>query len=261
MRQRLLFPLLLLWLFANPLHGDAQEKTKQLSCYLIGNSLTWDTVPSSLDGEVQWHVDCGKSLPWIYQHPEKPCVKSSVLWPSALKQKQFDVLCVQPHYGSTLDEDVQTIAKWIELQKSAVVVIHSGWSRSVSRAVEYKTKFADSPGNPKMVHCPDYVAALIKELGKRFPKTEFRQTRANELLNQVATDISNGTAPFAKIEDLYRDAIHMKLDSGRYLMHNAMRIAIGQPISAAGFKSTDNKIKQYLDGVLRKVVSKSADKR
>ena len=39
------------------------------SYYLIGNSLTWDTVPSKLDGDVQWHVDCGKSLPFIYENP------------------------------------------------------------------------------------------------------------------------------------------------------------------------------------------------
>ena len=50
-----------------------------LSYFLIGNSLTWDTVPSKLDGDVQWHVDCGKSLPFIYENPQKPCVKTSTL--------------------------------------------------------------------------------------------------------------------------------------------------------------------------------------
>ncbi len=66
----------------------AQAKNTATSYYLIGNSLTWDTVPSRLDGDVQWHVDCGTSLPFVFKHPEKPCVKSSTLWPAALKKKQ-----------------------------------------------------------------------------------------------------------------------------------------------------------------------------
>jgi len=39
------------------------EEPKTSSCYLIGNSLTWDTVPPLLSGDVQWHVDCGVNLP------------------------------------------------------------------------------------------------------------------------------------------------------------------------------------------------------
>jgi hypothetical protein len=95
----------------------ADDKAK--SYYLIGNSLTWDTVPSLLDGDVQWHVDCGKSLPYIYAHPEMPCVKNSTLWPQALKEKQYDLISVQPHYGSTLAEDADTISKWVEMQPKA----------------------------------------------------------------------------------------------------------------------------------------------
>ena len=61
--------------------ATAQEKA--LSYYTIGNSLTQDTVPAKLDGDVQWHVDCGKSLPYIYENPGKPCVANSTLWPDA----------------------------------------------------------------------------------------------------------------------------------------------------------------------------------
>ena len=44
----------------NTLDCDAQKPP--MRCYLIGNSLTWDTVPQRLDGDVQWHVDCGVPL-------------------------------------------------------------------------------------------------------------------------------------------------------------------------------------------------------
>ncbi|MGE3806932.1 MAG: hypothetical protein AB7K24_19885, partial [Gemmataceae bacterium] len=94
----------------------AQEPGPARSYYLIGNSLTWDTTPKLLDGDVQYHVDCGKSLPFIYANPDKPCVKDSTLWPMALRDKQYDVISVQPHYGSALMQDVETLSAWLKLQ-------------------------------------------------------------------------------------------------------------------------------------------------
>lgn len=213
--------------------------------YLIGNSLTWDTVPGKLDGDVQWHVDCGKSLPYIFEHPEMPCVKTSTLWPQALKEKQYDLLSVQVHYGSTLADDVATIAKWLAMQPQAVCVIHTGWAHHEKRAAEYAAGDVTGP----MTHSPAYVSAVNAELKKQFPEREFRQTHAIDLLAKIAADVESGTAPFQEMSDLHRDAIHMQLDTGRYLMHNAMRRALGQPPTNKGWETLDPKIKKYLDGV------------
>ncbi|MFK7776867.1 MAG: hypothetical protein QM501_01935 [Gimesia sp.] len=222
----------------------ADEKKK--SYYLIGNSLTWDTVPSLLDGDVQWHVDCGKSLPYIFAHPEKPCVKNSTLWPQALKEKQYDLISVQPHYGSTLKEDADVISKWVEMQPKATFIIHTGWARSATRAKEYTNQDASD----KMQHSPVYINALLTELKKRYPDRQFKQTYAINLLEQIESDIKNNKAPLNQISDLYRDAIHMKTDSGRYMMHNAMRHAMGQSRSDKGYEKLDPKMKQYLNTVL-----------
>jgi hypothetical protein len=216
------------------------------SVFLIGNSLTWDTVPSKLEGDVQWHVDCGKSLPYIHARPEKPCVKTSTLWPKALKEKQYDIVSMQSHYGATLEEDVATISKWVEMQKRAVFVIHTGWSRHATRADEWAA--TDSGG--KMVHSRAHLEALLKKLQAAHPGREFRRTRCMDLLARVADDVAAGTAPFAKVEDVYRDAIHMNVVTGRYLMHNAMRHVLGQSRSTAGFEKLDPKVKSYLDGLL-----------
>ena len=224
----------------------ATEASKATSVYLIGNSLTWDTVPSLLDGDVQWHVDCGKSLPFIFANPEIPCVKSSTLWPQALREKQYDIVSFQTHYGATMAEDVETISKWIQLQPQAVIVIHTGWAHHEKRAAEY----ASTETSGKMQHSPAYVAALLAELKKQFPDHEFRQTQAIDLLDRIAADIQAGRAPLTDVVDLHRDAIHMKHDSGRYLMHNAMRHALGQPRSNRGFEKLDPTLKAYLDTVL-----------
>lgn len=228
--------------FVTTLQADDGKK----SYYLIGNSLTWDTVPSRLDGDVQWHVDCGKSLPYIFAHPEKPCVKNSTLWPNALKEKQYDLISVQSHYGSTLSEDADVISKWVEMQPGATFIIHTGWARSATQAKEY----ADKDITGKMKHSPAYINALLAEMKKRYPDRKFKQTFAIDLLNQVDSDIKNKKAPLTQISDLYRDVIHMKIDSGRYLMHNAMRHAMGQPRSEKGYEKMDPKLKQYLNQVL-----------
>ncbi|WP_417385980.1 hypothetical protein [Gimesia sp.] len=222
----------------------AEDKAR--SYYLIGNSLTWDTAPLLLDGDVQWHVDCGKSLPYIMAHPEMPCVKTSTLWPQALKEKQYDLISVQPHYGSTLEEDLATISKWVEMQPQAVFIIHTGWARSKTRAEEYASQ--DVTG--KLQHSPAYINALLAALQKKYPDRKFKQTHAIDLLDQVNTDIKNNKAPFDEITDIYRDAIHMKTDTGRYLMHNAMRHAMGQPRSDKGYEKVDPQVKQYLNQVL-----------
>ncbi len=226
------------------------------SYYLIGNSLTWDTVPSLLSGDVQWHVDCGTHLRHVYNNPGKPCVTNSTLWPTALRDKQYDVISVQPHYGSTLAQDVETIGAWMKLQPKAVFVIHSGWAKQVLRADE----FASYNVPDAMVHSPAYFRALLAELRRQHPGRELRQTFAQNLLAQIAEDIAAGKAPIKQLVDLYRDDIHLKPDSGKYLMHNAMRLALGQPPSATGFEKAEPAMKQYLDGVLAQLKTAPADK-
>lgn len=224
----------------------AQDTDVQESICLIGNSLTWDTVPSRMEEDVQWHVDCGKSLKFIYEHPQMPCVKTSTLWTEALKAEKYDIISVQPHYGTTLDEDVETISKWIELQPQAVFIIHTGWARSATLTEEY---FADGLSE-KMSHQPAYLNALITQLKQKHPETEFRTTHAMRLLIELKKGIDAESVPLSAVEDLYRDAIHMSLTSGRYLMHNAMRETIGQKRTSIGFEKVSDDLRVVLDNLL-----------
>ena len=226
--------------------APSQAAEPAQSRFLIGNSLTWDTVPSRLDGDVQWHVDCGKSLPYIYENPEQPCVKNSTLWPKALIEKAYDFVSVQTHYGATLERDAATISKWMKLQPKAVFVIHTGWARSKTRAEE----FAKIKPGEKMEHSVAYFDALLARLKKEHPGRDIRRTRATDLLARVAADAKAGKAPFKDVAEIYRDAIHMNVVTGRYMMHNAMRHALGQHRSAKGFEKLDPKLKKNFDKVL-----------
>lgn len=235
----------------------AQSDPVVRSHYLIGNSLTWDTVPQRLDGDVQWHVDCGVNLPYIYAQPNQPCVKESTIWPKALVEKQYHMISVQPHYGATLAQDVETISAWMKLQPQAVFVIHSGWAFQDRRADEFNSY--SSPD--EMVHSPGYFRELLAELRRRHPDRELRQTFAQNLLAEIAEEIATGQAPLENVELLYRDAIHLTLDHGRYLAHNAMRRALGQPRSSAGFDQLEPELQQYLDQVLSLLETSPEDQR
>ena len=220
----------------------ADEPTPGDRIYLIGNSLTWDTLPGLLGGETRWHVDCGKNLPYIHAHPESPCVKTSVIWPEALKSDQYDVLVIQPHFGSTLDEDFAAIAAWAEMQPQARLVLHTGWNRQR----DFERDYHRSPQGDRMTHCPEYFERLIARLKEKFPDREIGSTHAIDVLDAIRHDIERSKAPFQSFSELYRDYIHVTVQVGRYLMHNLMRAALNQPPSSQGFQ-IDSAQKEYID--------------
>lgn len=234
----------------------AAQESGAARYYLIGNSLTWDTVPERLSGDVQWHVDCGVHLPHIFANPNQPCVKSSSHWPKALADKQYDIVSIQPHYGTTLTQDADTISAWMKMQPKAVFVIHSGWAWRT----QVENEFSSYAAPDQMTHSPNYFRELIGELRRRHPGREIRQSFAQYLLATIHEDITAGRAPFKEIAELYRDDIHLTHDHGKYLMHNAVRRALGQPASAAGFEKLNPDWKNYLDGVLALLNTSTGDK-
>ncbi len=229
-------------LLAQPVFGQVIKSPR---IFLIGNSLTNDTVPSALEGTVKWHIDCGKNLQFIFDHPQAPCLKSSTLWTTALKENEFDVLVVQPFSGTTLEQDSVVISEWMRLQPKARVVLHTGWPKHA----DLKSSFHAAWNETSMQYTPRYFRALRDQLESRNPGRSVTTTAALPLLDAISHDIDAGEAPFKELKELYRDDIHMELQSGRYLMHNAMRIALGQPISSQGFL-LEPSVRTYLDAKL-----------
>jgi hypothetical protein len=224
--------------------------------FLIGNSLTWDTSPALLGSNAQWHVDCGVSLQHIRTKPEAPCVKSSTLWPDAFRASTYDVISVQPHYGTSLDQDVELIGHWMTQQPKAAWVIHSGWAWHAKRAEEFESFVSPT----QMTHSPLYFRELVARLRANFPGRVIRQTLAQNVLAAIAEDIQAGRSPYRNVAELYRDDIHVTHDQGKYLMHNVMRSALGLPHSTAGFEKVDAERRKYLDSVLHWLTISDADR-
>jgi hypothetical protein len=218
--------------------------------FLIGNSLTWDCVPALLRGDVSWHVDCGKSLQKIYETPAKPCVPSSSLWPSALQNKKFDYLCVQPHFGTTLRQDIEVIDHWVTQQPQAVLVIHTGWARHADVEKEFHAGSRALTLDTQMQHSPEYFQAISRELKRRHPQLVIRSTKVTDALDKVWHDIEAQRAPIKALSELYRDDLHLTVQGGRYLAHNLLRRALDQPASSQGFQ-LESDLQNYLDQTMQ----------
>ena len=225
-------PLLGLLLICHHVHG-------QNVAYCIGNSLTNDSRPQYLEDSL-WHVYCGKNLDYIFNNPQGHCISTSTPWPDALSDNQFEYISVQPFNGTTLEQDRDIIAYWMTLQPQAKFVIHSGWTAHATFVDDY---LAGNPDN-MMRPSPEYMQDLIAALNEIFPDRLIIQTHANDLLYSVWQEIEMANnpkiidlepkwfvqLPYDELSDIYRDPVHLDLDAGRYLMHNALRYAFGQPL-------------------------------
>ena len=198
---------------------------KAASILTIGNSLTFDTVPSSLDGDVDISIFCGQNLKYINENPSAFCVPHSVLWTEVLANKSYDYVTVQPFLGTTLVEDTTIISNWMDMQPTAKFVIHTGWQRSANHAQLYQSP----TDGENMSVSPVYFDRLIANLVELHPGQTVTRTFATDILNDISADIDNNIGPYNSLSDLYRDELHMSYEEGRFLMNNVMRIALDQP--------------------------------
>jgi len=224
--------------------------------YTLGSSYSWDARPYDLDGAVEWHVDCGRSLEYIRANPSLPCVASSTLWPIALSQESFAAVSFQPvnAVGSTLWDDLYSIYSWVQEQPDATIVIHQSWP--VPRTWE---AVLHGPSDPSVTNRSlAYGYELVAWLSMILPNHPVRLTRSNEMLDRIRHDCQRGTCPLpAGFDEMFRDASGHMSSYGRYLQHNALRGAFGQPIGVQPPQpelQVPPEIKAYLDGVVAQYV-------
>ena len=243
---------------SSPEPSSASSGPPAGSVYLIGNSLTADTVPDELEGReeglIAYHIDCGKPLTYILANPAEPCKKSSSLWPATLEERSFETLVMQTHYGTSFEDDIAAMSHWMRMQPQADVVVHTGWARQVQLADER----AHTQRPDRMVHAEVWFDAVLQRLAAEFPGRRITRTRCTDALWMIADDVAAGRAPaehLPNLEVMYRDAIHLDLAHGRFLMHNLMRAAVGQPLVQEWSKPIDPTLQAYLLEVVRRVTA------
>jgi len=212
-----------------------------LKIYTIGNSLTGDTIPGKYASG--WHICGGHNLKRIQNNPD--CSKNNKLtWKEALTENKYNIITVQPYYGTRLSEDIEVISDWVQLQPSAIFVIHTGWP-AVNKVHSSYIKGSIL----RMNHSPFYFSNLVNRLKSKFPEIEIRLNPAFIALELIHRDIQNKHSPFKSLAELYRDKLHMN-NVGKYLMHNLTRYTLQLPKSSKIFPTIPKNTKNYLDNII-----------
>lgn len=213
--------------------------TANADIFLVGNSLTWDSRPMLLDEPSDFHIRSGRNLKHIYENPFDLSPTEAVSWQDALTTNEYDVIVIQPHFGTTLEEDVEVISAFMDLQPDAEIVIHTGWARHEDFVAAYET--TDHGG--MMTHSPSYFDDLQASLQSEYADRTISRTRHIDVLYEISQDIDAGVAPFQNFSELFRDTIHATIFEGRYLAHNLLRDALGMPLSRVGFETQSGELK------------------
>jgi hypothetical protein len=221
--------------------------------YALGSSFTWDAIPDGLDQAPEWHIECGKSLVYIFEHPWEPCGPTSSLWPPAFWNQSFDAISFQPvnHAGSRLWDDLLSIHTWLGVQTTAAIVIHQSWPPPGNWEGVFHGELDPDVTNRSLA----YGYTLLRWLQVIFPERSVALTRSNEMLDRIYHDCLAGRCPLPNgFDDLFRDGSgHMSRGPGSYLQHNALRAAFGQPTGVEPPRLTielSPEVRAYLDDVV-----------
>jgi len=206
--------------------------------YRIGNSLTWDSQPRSIQliaaqrkiEHVQgYHINCGKSLKRIWNNQKEVCVQ--VVNPFgtldvALPNHDWNAVTFQPHPGadSTLATDTDCILKLIKLTQSkgrnrkTVFYIYAAWpGKKHGPYHEIWTKPTPDKDETRTIQTRDYFDHLFKRVrAKAAPETSIAMIPAGHVVYELDKLAREGELPgCASAHDLFRDVVHLN-HVGRY---------------------------------------------
>jgi hypothetical protein len=213
--------------------------------YALGNSLTQDTLPRQLDGNVQNGIYCNQNLQQIFDDPNGFCGSTSIAWDQAFAARQFDWVIVQPFNGTFLAQDTALLTHWMNLQPNAQFVIHTGWAWHSLHESEYHGVFGDDAFH----HNNAYFSALVDNVEATTGRAVL-STRAIDVLDLIYHDIEQVNAPYTQFSELFRDWTHASYEDGRFLFHNLLRRTLGQPYSSANWPNLPTARQQYLLGAI-----------
>lgn len=205
--------------------------------YHIGNSLTWDSRPdfqealaiaAGIATEVGFHINCGRSLPYIQANPDQSCVvpPPSGLYAEALPSRRWDAVTLQLHMTfpkPTLGEDLAALRFFVELAQenpenaSTQFFLYTGWPGR-----DHFVEWWDEPGEfdleTETAISRAYYDAAFATYADEFGES-LRLIPVGEVLYHLKERIENGQVPdvFNFRSQLYRDAVHMTRDYGRHV--------------------------------------------
>lgn len=200
--------------------------------YHIGNSITWDALPSLLDELAAeqghehvagWHIACSSDLEEIWASPDYTCIDSPEpfgKYTEALTQHEWDHVTLQPwRTGGTLASDAARILDFIELARTNPAnrdtrfFIYQGWAR-LAYFSSWTQHVADAD-DTRSVTARQYFEHLLDRVRSQ-TDAAVGLIPTGEVFYQL---YGSGTVGAA---ELYRDGFHASYGIGRYAARMTM---------------------------------------
>lgn len=220
--------------------------SETIRLYHIGNSLTWDSKPSTqasilrnngYEVEQGYHIACGKGLTYIEANPDYTCVtpiEPYGKWKNALANYEWDAVTIQAYPGGTGLSEVAATAAIIQeattdnRNQNCIFYLYLAWPMT-SESLNFADRvLALHGGDSSLVFLSsgflDYwhneVSSLFPDLEIRVIPTGIAFATIDEKLREIEI------APYSDTYDLYRDVHHMNLTEGRHVAMSTMLSAI-----------------------------------
>ncbi len=221
------------------LTGPACAKT----LYQIGNSLTWDSVPTQMPStaaaagetiDTGYHILWGSSLETIVSRPNESDVApvpSYGRFRDALPQHAWDYVTFQSYYGqgSTLGSDVAaaqtltTLARYNRRNAGTQFYLYQSWPH-LTAWDPWEQPVVDDLAQPT-VNKRDYFRTLLAHVRETEPSA--LMVPVAEVLYRIREEISQGNiAGVSTFDELYIDAAHMSYELGRFVANATVATTI-----------------------------------
>ncbi len=215
----------------------AAGPAEAFTSYHVGNSLTWDSRPQWMDDfavqkvvgdhTVGYHVECGKSLPYIWDHPDSSCVAPVPqfgLYAEALPAHEWDALTLQPFNGggATLAVDTARILDFLNLARTnpangdTAVYLLGAWPAKTGFSDTWLAEVPDADNTPAQ-RARQYYDHLLNRV-RASTDAEVYLIPSGAVLFELDARMKRGEVPgFDSVADLYRDNLHLTTDVGRFV--------------------------------------------
>ena len=233
---------IILLVFASSLASQART----YRFYHIGNSLTWDSRPTTLASTVRaaghivrqgYHIRCNKSLTYIEANPEDTCVVPPPEfgeWLDALSAHEWDAVTLQAFPGATGAEEVAASRRIIETataggrNANCVFYLYLAWPGI--QAGSGFSEVVDTPytsGDEDVFLSPAFLEFWYSELTRQLPQHDVRIVPTGLALKTIDQKLSEvAVGDYTSTFDLYRDAVHLNVTEGRHVALTTMLCSI-----------------------------------
>lgn len=220
--------------------------SETIRIYHIGNSLTWDSKPTTqasilehngYEVEQGYHIACGRGLTYIEANPDYTCVTPKNpygKWKNALAEYEWDAVTIQAYPGGTGLSEVAATASIIheatknDRNQNCIFYLYLAWP-TTSASLSFADRVLTSHGGDSesvflssgfLDYWHDEVLSLFPDLEIRVIPTGIAFANIDEKLREIEI------APYANTYDLYRDVHHMNYAEGRHVAMSSMLSAI-----------------------------------